>query len=109
MIQQSVNFSTLAVIPDDKEPKTLDPQDELLHWHYQLGHQFFKRLKGMAANGVLSCKLTHCHTPYCTACQFGKLTRQPWRTKGNQPKLATATSPGQVIAVEQMESSTLGL
>ena len=46
--------------------------------------------------------------PYCTAYQFGKLTRWPWRTKGNPPKLTTATHPGQVIAVDQMESSTVG-
>ena len=26
------------VIPNDPEPKSLDPQDELLRWHYHLGH-----------------------------------------------------------------------
>ena len=26
------------VIPEDQEPTSLDPHDELLRWHYRLGH-----------------------------------------------------------------------
>ena len=32
------------VIPDEREPKTLSAQDELLRWHYCLNHLPFKRL-----------------------------------------------------------------
>ena len=30
--------SPVYVIPDDKEPKSMEPQNELLCWHYRLGH-----------------------------------------------------------------------
>ena len=33
------------VIPDDQEPTSLDPHDELLRWHYRLGHLSFDRIK----------------------------------------------------------------
>ena len=39
------------VIPEDPEPKSLEPQDELLRWHYRLGHFPFDRIKQLANNG----------------------------------------------------------
>ena len=41
------------VIPQDEEPKTLDPQDELLRWHYRLGHLPFDRIKQLVTKGQL--------------------------------------------------------
>ena len=32
------------VIPEDEEPTSLDPHDELLRWYYHLGHLSFKRI-----------------------------------------------------------------
>ena len=32
------------VIPKHQEPTSLDPHDELLHWHYRLGHLSFQRI-----------------------------------------------------------------
>ena len=32
------------VIPEDDEPNSLDPHDELLRWHYRLGHLSFDRI-----------------------------------------------------------------
>ena len=32
------------VIPEDQEPTSLDPHDELLRWHYRLGHLSFERI-----------------------------------------------------------------
>ena len=32
------------VIPEDQEPTSLDPHDELLRWHYRLGHLSFYRI-----------------------------------------------------------------
>ena len=37
--------SLVNVIHDDKEPKSLEPQDELLWWYYRLGHLPFTRMK----------------------------------------------------------------
>ena len=39
------------VIPEDQEPKSLDPQDELLQWHYRLGHLPFDCIKQLATKG----------------------------------------------------------
>ena len=41
------------VIPDDIEPKSLEPQDELLRWHYRLGHLPFTRMKELMNQGTL--------------------------------------------------------
>ena len=97
------------VIPDDQEPKTLDPQDELLRWHYRLGHLPFDRIKQLATAGQLPKCLLTCTTPFCTACQYGKMTKRPWRVKGvNKRQTKTATYPGQIVSVDQLESTTPG-
>ena len=56
------------VIPEDPEPKSLDPQDKLLRWHYRLGHLPFDHIKQLANNGQLPKRLLTCHTPFCAAC-----------------------------------------
>ena len=97
------------VIPDDPEPKTLDPQDELLRWHYRLGHLPFDRVKQLANKGQLPKRLLTCPTPFCAACQNGKMTKRPWRVKGdNKGTAKTATHPGQIVSVDQLESTTPG-
>ena len=97
------------VIPDDPEPKSLDPQDELLRWHYRLGHLPFDRIKQLANKGQLPKRLLTCHTPFCAACQYCKMTKRPWRVKGDDKGTAkTATYPGQVVSVDQLESTSPG-
>ena len=92
-------------IPEDPEPKSLDPQDELLRWHYCLGHLPFDRIKELSNKGQLSKRLLSCHTPFCAACQYGKMTKRPWRVKGdNKATAKTATNPGQVMSLDQLES-----
>ena len=97
------------VIPDEPEPKSLDPQDELLRWHYRLEHLPFDRIKQLADKGQLPKRLLTCHTPFCAACQYGKMTKRPWRVKGEDKGTAkTATYPGQVVSVDQLESTSPG-
>ena len=97
------------VIPEDTEPKLLDPQDELLRWHYRLGHLPFDRIKQLANKGQLPVHLLNCHTPFCAACQYGNITKRPWRVKGdNKATAKTATYPGQVVSVDQLESTSPG-
>ena len=79
------------VIPEHPEPKSLDPQDELLRWHYRLGHLPFDRIKQQANYGQLPKRLLTCHTPFCAACQYGKMMKRPWRVKGDNK--ATAKRP----------------
>ena len=98
------------VIPDDKEPTALDPHDELPRWHYRLGHLPFDHIKQLASAGQLRKRLLACKKPFCSACQYGKLTKRPWRVKGENKKTTkTATRPGQIVSVDQLESNTPGL
>ena len=98
------------VIPDDQEPTSLDPHDELLRWHYRLGHLSFDRIKQLASTGQLPKRLLSCKKPFCAACQYGKMTKRPWRVKGEDKKATkTATKPGQIVSVDQLESNTPGL
>ena len=97
------------VIPEDQEPKSLDPQDELLRWHDRLGHLPFDRIKQLATKGQLPKQLLTCHTPFCAACQYGKMTKRPWRVKGDNKGMAkTAMHPGQIVSVDQLESTSPG-
>ena len=97
------------MIPEDDEPNSLDPHDELLRWHYRLGHLSFDRIRQLAHMGQLPKRLLTCKKPFCMACQYGKLMKRPWRVKGDD-KSATkvATRPGQVVSVDQLESNTPG-
>jgi hypothetical protein len=65
----------------------------------------------MAARGDLPSRLLTCKTPRCAACMYGKATRRPWRTNAPVNSISTppATSPGAVVAIDQMVSSTPGL
>ena len=90
-----VNMGPIThVIPNDPESKSLDPQDELLRWHYHLGHLPFDRIKQLANKGQLPKRLLTCHTPFCAACQYSKMTKRPWRVKGDKKRTAKmATYP----------------
>ena len=46
--------------------------------------------------------------PFCAACKYGKQTKRPWHTKGPQGHIRTATLPGQVVSVDQLESTMPG-
>ena len=97
------------MIPEDNEPDSLDPHDELLRWHYCLGHLSFERIRHLARSGQLSKRLLTCKKPFCTACQYGKLTKRPWRVKGDDKQSTkVATRPGQIVSVDQLESNTPG-
>ena len=97
------------VIPEDDEPNSMDPHDELLRWPYRLGHLSFERIRQLARTGQLPRRLLTCKKPFCTACQYGKLTKRPWRVKGDDKQSTkVATRPGQIVSVDQLESNTPG-
>ena len=63
----------------------------------------------MAKKGLLPKKILKANIPICPACQYGKMHRKPWRTKGNHPKASrVATEPGQIVSVDQLESRMPG-
>jgi hypothetical protein len=49
--------------------------------------------------------------PEFASCYCGKASWQPWREKGldNNNKIATATSPGRIMSVEQMQPMVPGM
>ena len=57
------------VIPEDPEPTSLNPHDELLRWHCRLGHHPFERIKQLARSEQLPKRLLTCKKPFCAACQ----------------------------------------
>ena len=63
----------------------------------------------MAQKGILPKWLLKCTKPFCAACQYGKLMRKPWRLKGAPTSpIRKASSPGQIVSVDQLESSMAG-
>ena len=100
----------LYVIPEDEEPTSLNPHDELLRWHYRMGHLPFDQLKQLAHTGQLPKLLLTVKKPFCAASQYRKMTKRPWRVKeDNKHAAKTATQPGQVVSVDQLESNSPGL
>jgi hypothetical protein len=100
-----------AIIDEDLEKLSCqDPQTELLRWHYRLGHLSFRRIKRMAELGILPRKLAEVNPPKCAGCLFGTMKNKPWRNKGKSPKGVghLATAPGQMVSVDQLESSAAG-
>ncbi|KAI2494580.1 hypothetical protein MHU86_19950 [Fragilaria crotonensis] len=53
--------------------------------------------------------LLTCPIPVCSACLFGKATKRAWRNKGHAPTLEPAQAPGDIVSMDQLESSTPGL
>ena len=98
----------LPLQSNDSEVFASSDKGELLRYHYKFGHIPFKRLKLLAATGIIPKKLQHVKAPCCAACMFGKLSRRPWRVKGQKASIFQATAPGQCVSVDQMESTAPG-
>ena len=107
------SLKDVDIVPDAFEDDDLrmdDPSYELLRQHYKMNHLSFAKLQLMAKNGEFPSRLATCKIPKCVACLYGKATKRPWRSRArNRNKLFVATKPGQVVSIDQMESSTPGL
>jgi hypothetical protein len=86
------------------------PQAELLCWHYQSGHLPFTCLRILSLIGTIPKCLLRVKASKCAGCMYGAMTKRPWRTKGiqNKNKIRVATSPGDCISIDQLESLTPG-
>ena len=103
------DLAELHVIPKDEQPTTLLAQDELIQWHHCLGHLPYDHIRSMSHKGILPKQLLTCTKPFCAACQYSKLMRKPWRSKGAPTTpIQKATSSGQIVSIDQLESSTAG-
>ena len=98
-----------SVLEDQPDLAAATAQGELLRLHYRFGHLSFAKLQAMAKRGIIPRSLAKIKPPVCAACMFGKLSRRNWRTRAtNRKRIYKATSPGQVVSVDQMESTAVG-
>jgi hypothetical protein len=90
--------------------KGVSAEDELLQWNVRFGHIPMSRLQSLASEGVLPVRLARCNVPVCAGCMYGKLTRQPWRTKKTPSQIGEkANLPGECVSVDQLYSTVPGL
>ena len=95
---------------DDQVIEAESDQGELMRWHCRLGHLSFRKLKILAALGILPRRLLNAKTPKCATCVYSSMTKKPWKVKGdaNRRNIHPAQKPGDCISVDTMESRTPG-
>lgn len=112
-IDQPINFNdqpTAVGLHQTWDSTLNNDEDEMYRTHVKLGHLSFAKIRALATKGELPKRLATCKAPMCAACQYGKMTRVPWRTKALETThLKTVTGPGQCVSVDQVESRTVGL
>lgn len=115
---QSITFETespnLCLPTQEQEEEDISSGSDaalLLRCHYKYGHISFQKLKRMAQQGVIPCRLKDTYKPSCLACEYAKATCKPWKNKKQKgyKRPIKATKPGQVVSVDQLVSPTPGL
>ena len=76
--------------------------------HERLGHISPKRIMHMAKQGILDPRLAKCRIPMCVACQYGKATKKPWRSKFDTKTIIKnkAYKLEELVYIDQLVSST---
>jgi hypothetical protein len=108
-----------TTVEEDSPTYSQDSQ-EYMHWHYRLNRPTHTVMIKMAKQKMLPRRITkilsdmgklHIKSPFCNDCCGAKATRRPWRGKvsiDNQSHIKRATHPGEVVSVDQLESSIPG-
>jgi len=103
-------------------PTYTDEHQEYMKWHYKLNHASQRVMTKLAHKGMLPRNITKIlktmdkqgrKGPMCNNCYSASATRTPWRTKQDKQKKnagdrRSSLSPGDVVSVDQLESSTPG-
>mmetsp|Transcript_7539 Transcript_7539/g.9692 ORF Transcript_7539/g.9692 Transcript_7539/m.9692 type:complete len:194 (-) Transcript_7539:502-1083(-) len=100
--------ATNNVTEPDEHTSATTPVGELVRWHHRLGHMSYKKLQLLAMMNLIPKELSKCKDPKCATCMYGKMTKKPWRTKGNQRKIRTATIPGECVSIDPLQCSNQG-
>eukprot|EP00957_Ditylum_brightwellii_P208119 15355942-Ditylum_brightwellii.AAC.2 len=102
----------LEAIPEEENEglAAVNDQAELLQWHYHLGHLSFCKIHLLSLVGIFPRCLAKIRPPKCAGYMYMNMTRKAWRikTKQNRNKIMKATEPGQVVSLDQLESTTPG-
>ena len=85
-----------------------DVQEELMYWHYCLGHLSFPKLMILDKLGEMPKHLASIQPPVCAGCAFGARTKVHWRGKEVMKTVFKATKPCQCMTVDQMISTQVG-
>jgi hypothetical protein len=117
--QETILHYEDETVEEDHPTYSKDSQ-EYMHWHYRLNHPTHIVMIKMAKQNMLPRRITkilgdmgkqHSKPPMCNDCCGTKATRRPWKGKSakyNQRHIKKATYPGEVISVDQLESSIPG-
>ena len=71
-----------VVVQDDKEDlQPTNVASEFLKLHMKFNHCSPWKIQVMDKQGLLPTRLTTCAIPVCSACQFNKASKLPWRKK----------------------------
>jgi len=103
-------------------PTYMDEHQEYMKWHYKLNHASQRVMTKLAHKGMLPRTITKIlkimdkqgrKGSMCNDCYSASATRTPWRTKPDKHKKnlgdrRSSLSPGDVVSVDQLESSTPG-
>jgi hypothetical protein len=75
----ALTFDPSPPLKEDKEFQLAAANDQakLMQWHYRLGHLFFPKLKVLAKNGKIPCRLAKVPPPKCAGCLFGAMMKTP--------------------------------
>jgi hypothetical protein len=107
----------------DEHPTFLDDVQEYMQWHYRLNHASHVVMIKLANKKMLPQRITQIlkkmekqrsKPPMCNDCYCASAARTPWRTKptkDDNKKLdrISKLKPGEIVAVDQLESSVPGL
>jgi hypothetical protein len=117
---ETVPYDEDKTVEEEDFPKYSQDSQEYMHWHYRLNHPTHTVMLKMAKQNMLPRRITkilvdmgkqHSKPPMGNDCCGAKAARKPWRGKGakyNQRHIKKATYPGEVISVDQLESSIPG-
>jgi hypothetical protein len=97
-----------GIVSTERDSPLSRDQDKMYRLHVCAGHLSFSKIRAMARRGEVPRRLAKCDSPMCAACQFGKATRKPWRTKAKNRNIKAVTSPGECVSVDQLESRAVG-
>ena len=108
----NLHGTTPVVVQDEEEDRQpTSVAVEFLKFHLKFNHFSSRKIQVMAEQGLLPTRLATYAIPVCSACQFGKASKRPWRqkTRRNGAEVERSQTPGDVISVDQMISQTPGL
>jgi hypothetical protein len=121
--------ASMTAVVDPANINLSESEKELLRWHQRLGHMDYRKIQFLMRTGVLSTsqnqRAMHASSakirnpPKCAACQFGKQTTAPVKTKPTATGAPVADKPpvlkegklfpGQTVSVDHFVCSTKGV